>query len=380
MNDRTTVPAVNGRILAVVVPAVGSVAAAAVGSRLIEPVVGLKVALALPAVVAVLAALVAWLGLRGLLRRLPASAATGGSELLRLQAALARSPDAFCALLPLSDAQGVVSDFRIGFCNPAFAQLWQGSGNAQTGALLSAVLPSTLARTLVQQYAQVLLTGEPLFEDCERLVPQAAQWLRHHVVAAGDGVAVTLRDITAQREAEERLKHVTPYDLVTGLPNQQTFQDRLDHALLRAKRVQRSFGLLAVDLADVSKVAEAHGDTVADQVLRQMAVRMRRALRNSDTLARVASRRFMVILEDERDLAGTDVVSRTLMKVAVAPMDVDGLTVQLTASIGATLWSDERQTAADLVTQADAAQQLAKRSGPNQHACWSAEMAGRPAR
>ena len=380
MSDRRATSAPNGRLLAVVLPAVLTVAASAVAARLLESAVGLPLALALPFVVAVLVGLGAWWILRGLTGRLFATAPAGGGELLRLQAALARSPDAFCALLPLPDAQGTVTDFKIGYCNPAYVQLWHASGNAQPGALLSAVLPSTLARNLVQQYVQVLLTGEPVFEDRERLVPEAAPWLRHHVVAAGDGVAVTLRDITALREAEERLKQITPYDLVTGLPNLQTFQDRLEHALSRAKRVQRSFGVLAVDLGDINRVAEARGEAVADQVLKQMAVRMRRALRTSDTLARVASRRFMVILEDERDLAGTDVVSRTLMKVAIAPMDVDGLTVQLTASIGATLWSDERQSVADLIAQADAAQQLARRSGPNQHACWSAEMAARPAR
>jgi diguanylate cyclase (GGDEF)-like protein len=273
-----------------------------------------------------------------------------------------------------------VTDFQIAFCNPAFAQLWRSSGNAQAGARLSAVLPSALARTLVPQYVQVLLTGESLLEDRERLTPDGAEWLRHHVVAAADGVAVTLRDITLQQQAEQRLKQITPYDLVTGLPNLLTFNDRLDHALLRAKRVQRSFGLMAVDLADVGRVVEAHGEVVGNQVLQLVAVRMRRALRDSDTLGRVAPYRFMVVLEDERDLGGTDVVARTLMKVAVAPIDLDGLPVQLTASIGATLWSDERQTAGDLIAQADAAQRLARRSGPNQHACWSPELAGRPAR
>jgi diguanylate cyclase (GGDEF)-like protein len=322
---------------------------------------------------------------RGLLAALgfgrqAAAGPEGNRDLLRLQAALARSLDAFCSLVPLPDAQGNVTDFQIAFCNPAFAQLWRSSGNAQAGARLSAVLPSALARTLVPQYVQVLLTGESLLEDRERLTPDGAEWLRHHVVAAADGVAVTLRDITLQQQAEQRLKQITPYDLVTGLPNLLTFNDRLDHALLRAKRVQRSFGLMAVDLADVGRVVEAHGEVVGNQVLQLVAVRMRRALRDSDTLGRVAPYRFMVVLEDERDLAGTDVVARTLMKVAVAPIDLDGLPVQLTASIGATLWSDERQTAGDLIAQADAAQRLARRSGPNQHACWSPELAGRPAR
>jgi GGDEF domain-containing protein len=88
----------------------------------------------------------------------------------------------------------------------------------------------------------------------------------------------------------------------------------------------------------------------------------------------------MVILEDERDLAGADTVARTLMKVLTSPVELDGLSVQLTASIGATLWGDERQSVADLVTQADTAQQAARRSGANQHMCWTAELAGRPAR
>jgi diguanylate cyclase (GGDEF)-like protein len=325
----------------------------------------------------ILAGVASWLGLG----RPPAAGVEGGGDLLRLQAALTCSPDAFCSLVPLSDAQGTVTDFQIAFCNPAFAHLWRSSGNAQAGALLSAVLPAALARTLVQQYAQVLLTGEALFEERERLVAgEGPDWLRHHAVAAADGVAVTLRDITEQRHAQERLKQITPYDLVTGLPNLLTFQDRMEHALLRARRVQRSFGLMALELGDISKVFEVHGESLGNQVLKQVAARVRRALRDSDTLGRVGPYRFMVILEDERDLAGADTVSRTLMKVLTSPVELDGLSVQLTASIGATLWGDERQSVADLETQADVAQQAARRSGANQHMCWTAELAGRPAR
>jgi PAS domain-containing protein len=133
-------------------------------------------------------------------------------NLLRLQAALARSSDAFCSLVPMPDAQGGIGDFQIAYCNPAFAHLWRSSGNAQAGALLSAVLPAALARTLVQQYAQVLLTGEALFEERERLVEDMgtknAMILRNHgTLTVGETVAQCfLRLYFLERACEAQVK------------------------------------------------------------------------------------------------------------------------------------------------------------------------------
>ena len=309
-----------------------------------------------------------------------ASAAPGTTSLQRLEAALDQHPDAFCTLAPETDAQGNVNDYRVVYCNVAFQRLWQDSGHAQAGALLSAVLPPALARALLPQYSAVMLRGETLLEERERLAGASGpQWLRHHVVPAGDGIAVMLRDVSEQRRAEERVRQMTPYDLVTGLPNLLTFRDRLEHALQRSRRVQRAFGLLVLDLGGLERVVQAQGEEVGNTAIKQLAVRLRRALRDSDTLGRVGPARFMVILEDERGLTGADTVARTLMKVATTPLDLGGTPVQLTACIGTTLWSDERHGTGDLVAQAEAAQQLARRSGPNQHAAWSPELAARPA-
>jgi hypothetical protein len=135
-------------------------------------------------------------------------------------------------------------------------------------------------------------------------------------VAAADGVAVTLRDITLQQQAEERLKQITPYDLWHWPAEPaHVHQHRLDHALRRAKRVQRWFWVDEREIwPTLGRAAEADGEVIGHQGPAAAGGAHAPGTARFRHAGPCRACRFMVILEDERDLAGADVVARTLMK------------------------------------------------------------------
>ena len=199
-------------------------------------------------------------------------------------------------------------------------------------------------------------------------------------MSRGDAGAVTWYDVSERRRAEDRARLQSPYDPVTGLLNAVTFSDRLEHCLRRARRGQRQFCLLKIDLLGVDALIERHGAALAGNYLRALAQRVQRGLRESDTLAWFATHSYGIILEDENNLPAGDGVARTLLKIIATAIEVDGQKLHLSANAGLTLWDNDRQTAADLMKEAQLALKLARAAGRNQHVAYTPELAPQLAR
>jgi diguanylate cyclase (GGDEF)-like protein len=193
-------------------------------------------------------------------------------------------------------------------------------------------------------------------------------------------VAVTWYDVSERRRAEDKLRLQSPYDPVTGLLNAVTFSDRLEHCLRRARRGQRQFCLIKIDLQGVDALIERHDALLVGQFLRLLSQQVQRALRESDTLAWFTTHSYGAILEDERNLPSGDGVARTLLKVISTPIEVEGQMLQVSANAGLTLWDNDKQTAADLVKEVQLAVKAARAAGRNQHVAYTPPLAAQQAR
>lgn len=176
------------------------------------------------------------------------------------------------------------------------------------------------------------------------------------------GIVVNFRDITERRAEQERLTYDASHDVLTGLANRQVFQDRLGHALSRRARGHGGAAVLFCDLDGFKALNDRFGHAAGDQVLMEIAQRLRDAVRPADTVARIAGDEFTVLLEDLREPGEADTVARRICAALSAPVAVDGEELMVTMSIGVAEAHDA-DTVDALVAKADLAMYEAKNNG-----------------
>lgn len=163
------------------------------------------------------------------------------------------------------------------------------------------------------------------------------------------------------RQLARRLQAMAFHDSLTGLPNRALLGDRMEAALRRAQRYGSQVLVAMVDLDDFKPVNDRHGHAVGDSVLREVARRLQRTLRATDTVARLGGDEFVLLLEDA-DEALSQVGDR-LLAAFDAPFEVEGLSLTLSPSIGVAVAGTDDDCADRLLRRADAAMYRAKAAG-----------------
>jgi len=194
-------------------------------------------------------------------------------------------------------------------------------------------------------------------------------WLWGHVgvarVADDSGraryVIDQVQDISDRKQAQQALEHQALHDALTGLPNRVLARDRLDQAILLARRQQTRVALLIIDLDHFKEVNDTFGHQAGDQLLRQVGERFMAELRETDTVARLGGDEFaIVLLAADADAAG--VVAAKLLAALERPFVVEGQALDVGASIGIAVYPDHSDTADSMLRRADIAMYVAKRS------------------
>ena len=173
------------------------------------------------------------------------------------------------------------------------------------------------------------------------------------------GALAMLTDITARRDAE-RFRHDALHDSLTDLPNRVLFADRLAHALDLARRRGERCALLQIDLDGFKPVNDTYGHRAGDRALQEIARRLRAALRESDTAARIGGDEFAVVLPAASRQSAT-AVARKLAAAIANPIAIGNGELRLGASIGVAIYPDNGLAPAALTEAADAAMYTAKR-------------------
>ncbi|MGZ5080822.1 MAG: sensor domain-containing protein [Usitatibacter sp.] len=208
-------------------------------------------------------------------------------------------------------------------------------------------------------------------------------WVEWHNSALRDetGRVISIlslaQDVSSRIQAEERLQFMATHDGLTGLPNSVLLNDRLEAALGRARRGKRQVGVMFLDLDHFKDVNDTLGHRVGDALLKELARRIRGALRQSDVLARIAGDEFVVVLEDIPDDAAPDHVARKILDEVRRPFNVEGHEIHVSGSLGLAVYPDDGSDADTLLKNADAAMYHAKELGRNGFRMFSLELGQR---
>lgn len=176
-----------------------------------------------------------------------------------------------------------------------------------------------------------------------------------------------LEDITAQKVTEARIQHLAHHDALTDLPNRALFYDRLQQVLVQAKRGMHPAALMFLDLDRFKTVNDTLGHHIGDQLLQEVANRIRTCVRESDTVARLGGDEFTVLLPQTADREGAAVVAHKIIGVFAEPFVLDGHELYASTSIGIALYPLDTDDCDKLVKLADNAMYEAKQRGRNNY-------------
>ncbi len=189
-----------------------------------------------------------------------------------------------------------------------------------------------------------------------------------------DGLTVvTVIDLRARQQDQQRIRELVDFDALTGLPNRRLLTDRLRQALAVADRDEGSMVLMFVDLDHFKRVNDSLGHSVGDELLCSVAQRYQSILRQADTLARLGGDEFIVVLPGMTAMSALDLVRR-MLGVAAQPVFVAGHALTVTASIGICVYPQDGADVESLLKNADTAMYKAKEQGRNGFQYYAAEM------
>lgn len=173
----------------------------------------------------------------------------------------------------------------------------------------------------------------------------------------------SLRFAAARRQIADRIAHLSQFDDLTGLANRTLLNDRLERALASARRHRSMVGILVVDLDDFKAVNDRLGHPAGDRLLQEVAARLTRRLRESDTVARPGGDEFTILIEDLKQAEHAGTVAQKLLETLMEPIRLGSNRITITASIGIALFPQDATTGEELLQLADTAMYRAKSQG-----------------
>lgn len=179
------------------------------------------------------------------------------------------------------------------------------------------------------------------------------------------GLAVAYFVFQRVRKASAERERLATYDLLTGLPNRLLINRLLDQAIARAQRQHRRLALMFVDLDRFKAVNDSLGHRAGDQLLVEVARRLRASVRTSDVVGRLAGDEFVVVLEDVHTSEEVLAIAEKIRHNVQEPFLIDGQRAQVGVSIGIALYPEHGRTGEELLRRADAAMYDVKAAGRN---------------
>ena len=183
-----------------------------------------------------------------------------------------------------------------------------------------------------------------------------------------------LADITERKEAEDRMRHIAQTDALTGLPNRMALLMRLAQILPDARRHQWKVAMMFLDLDRFKTINDTLGHQVGDELLREVACRLSRLVRESDFVARLGGDEFVIILPAISTPADAATVASKITATLSTPIEADGHELHTSPSIGISIFPDDGTDGNTILKNADTAMYHAKAAGRNNYQFFAAEM------
>jgi diguanylate cyclase (GGDEF)-like protein/PAS domain S-box-containing protein len=262
-------------------------------------------------------------------------------------------------------------------CNPAFEELFGYSMGEACGQLLDALITTpenwveaSSATERILAGETVKMTGQRMRKD-GRVLEVRIYGVPVHVGGQQPTVLAMYHDITDQVRAEEHLKHLATHDPLTMLPNRAFLYDHLGHALEMARRNQTRVAVFFLDLDGFKSVNDLLGHAHGDQLLQQVAGRLRQAIRKSDLVARIGGDEFAFVFENINSSQAAAVIAEKVLNSLSDPFLIGNQGVAISGSIGVSLFPEDGQDARQLLRNADSAMYRVKGRGKQDYQFFS---------
>ncbi|HLO62395.1 MAG TPA: EAL domain-containing protein [Azonexus sp.] len=273
----------------------------------------------------------------------------------------------------------VLQDQRFKFVNPFLAQLLGYAEDELVGHMGPADVVAPECRTLVIEQMAMRAAGAA-GHAYELVVVRKdgstfpATVLGSPAVVEGRPASVgTLFDITGQKAAEQRIRELADYDVLTGLPNRRLLRERFVQMLAAAQREGSELAVIFLDLDHFKRVNDSLGHSVGDELLCEVARRLGSVVRRVDTLARLGGDEFIFAMPGFHTAAAAD-IARRLLDVFARPFEVAGHELTVTPSLGISVYPHDGEDLETLLRNADTAMYQAKEIGRNAFQFYSSEM------
>ncbi len=235
------------------------------------------------------------------------------------------------------------------------------------------LMPLGESRATEEWFARQAAQGRPFRDFVHRSITKSGRviWQSVSGVPVLDangrlkGYRGTGADITARKQAEERIHYLATRDALTGLPNRVLLNDRASHAILTAARSRGQLALLYFDLDRFNLVNDSLGHDAGDALLRAVAERVANTLGREDCLARLGGDEFVLFWEGMKSAQEAAVVAQRVLGALARAFVIEDRSLNVTASVGISVYPGDGRTFADLLKNADAAMYHAKESGRN---------------
>ena len=273
----------------------------------------------------------------------------------QLHDAMQASADGVLLLRAIRDLDGTISDFEILAANPSAATLLRADHAALLGRRVRRDFPTAVSESVLDSYRDVVQKQQAFHAD-ERVDRRqfAASWLSHQAVPAADGIAVTLRDISAHKREERQLRRASLTDELTRLYNRRGFLTLGEQQLRLARRQDKDAVLLYVDMDEFKALNDQHGHAEGDRALMAVARLLRRVVRDCDVVGRMGGDEFTVLALDADRMAARSIQRRIEERLAL--LNASGeLAAPLSLTIGHTrVRPTEHAPLTEIMARADA--------------------------
>ncbi|NQD36858.1 EAL domain-containing protein [Permianibacter sp. IMCC34836] len=291
---------------------------------------------------------------------------------------LSRAIEQTASAVMLCDARGVIE-----YVNASFSQmLGQTAEQAQGQSALQLMLPDDADGQLVRDAISLSLQegrgwqGE--FIGCRR--DGNKLWLHASLSPISNGtgqienVVAVLEDISSYKQAQAKVEYLAFHDALTGLANRRLFLLRLEEEVRRLRRAGGMAALLFFDLDEFKRINDTLGHEAGDDLLKQIAQRLQRHVREDDLVARLGGDEFCLLLGNLNDSIEAGSLARKLMTTVAAPMVLAEHTLSVSSSVGITLLPLDGDKADVLLRNADLAMYRAKAEGKDRFVFFAPEM------
>ncbi|QJQ11203.1 EAL domain-containing protein [Pseudomonas putida] len=295
-------------------------------------------------------------------------------------AKLSQFLDSVIANIPASVIVQDLESQRILLANQQAERLFGGPERSMIGQLPGECLSPAAADYLEQQLARGARSTKGHAAETRVDTARGPRTLRSRTLLSqnregqADYVLFVAEDATEELAAHAQIHHMAHHDALTGLPNRTLFNERLRQALVRGSENAKLTAALCLDLDNFKNINDSLGHAFGDKLLRELGKRLRRELREHDTLARLGGDEFAVVLTglDGRDAACN--TAQRLINAICPPFQIEGHQFTVGVSIGIAIAPDDNDQAEQLLGYADMALYEAKRNGRNRYECFEVEL------